>query len=138
MLPVPPTSTAWPPLTPRLPLPEGEVKSTIKPAPEPLKSPWTSVPEWTRLPLLNKTLSVFWLPGLPTVIVMGSAQAVADASAMITNSAVASIARWKIWGIVSGDSLSLINLARKGKVLIGRAFHSAHKKHKMSHKKHKS
>ena len=45
MLPVPPTSTAWPPLTPRLPLPEAEVKSTMKPAPAPLKSPWTTRPE---------------------------------------------------------------------------------------------
>src|SRR5689334_16571184 len=129
VLPVPPTSTAWPPLTPRLWLPEADVKSTIKPAPAPLKSPWTSVPEWTRLPLLNKTLSVFWLPGLPVVIVIGSAQAVDDASAMMAKAAEASITRWNIWGIFRG-LLSLIQLAREGKVLIGRAFQRATKRHK--------
>ena len=42
---------------------------------------------------------------------IGSAQAVDDARAMMTNAAEASITRWKIGGIVSGDSLSLINLA---------------------------
>jgi hypothetical protein len=42
---------------------------------------------------------------LPVVIVIGSAQAVDDASAMMAKAAEASIKRWKIWGIFSGDSL---------------------------------
>ena len=56
-------------------------------------------------------------------MVMGSAQAVDDASAMMTNAAEASITRWKIWGIVSGDSLSSINLATvEVRVLIRQGF----------------
>jgi hypothetical protein len=86
-----------------------------------------------RLPLLNKTLSVFWLPGLPVVIVMGSAQAVDDASAIMAKAAEASITRWKIWGIFR-RLLVLDLLTRTGKVLIGRAFHLGHKKHKGSPK----
>ena len=42
------------------------------------------------------------MPGLPVVIVIGSAQAVDDASAMMAKAAEASITRWNIWGIFRG------------------------------------
>jgi hypothetical protein len=54
-----------------------------------------------RLPLLNKTFSVPALPGLPVVMVIGSAHTVADAIIITIKAAERVISRWKlkIWGI---------------------------------------